>query len=401
MAISSASLAVATPVAFTQADLAALLNAGQGPCVSIHLPTTPYPDQADQNRIRYKNALARVMASLERDHAQADHDALLAPLHDLLDDRDLFSGLPSGGLAIFRDADRCDIGLVPEGCPEFAVVADTFHVKPLVRVLADLRPFRLLCISEGDVALYEGNRLGLKPVDLHPDVPTTMAQALGQPDHVAKTKRAKHTPEDSDQRDSQLRRYFQRVDHAITRHHAAPDGTNPPAVPMLLAATADHQSRYREVADNPHLINGASRITRDPFHNIDDDELARLALRAIEHGYRQRADAFVTKYHDAAAHQTASGDLREVARAAAFGIVDTLAIQRDLRLGGRLDRESGDFTEQPLDDPATDDLYDDIAEAVLSADGRVLVLEEDQMPEGLGLAALFRYPPHGTVERST
>ena len=59
-----------------------------------------------------------------------------------------------------------------------AVVADAFHVKPLVRYLQSADRFQVLALTREHVAMYQGNRYGLDPIALG-DFPATLTTALG------------------------------------------------------------------------------------------------------------------------------------------------------------------------------------------------------------------------------
>ena len=62
--------------------------------------------------------------------------------------------------------------------PDLAIVADSFHLKPLLRTLQSAGDYQVLSLSRDSVTLYEGNRYGLMPVELHPAVPQVSADAL-------------------------------------------------------------------------------------------------------------------------------------------------------------------------------------------------------------------------------
>ena len=367
-------------------DLVALMDVPAGPCVSIHMQTTRLPHEADQNRIRFKNAVQQAERSLaEREDGGADSDALLAPLRELAEREEFFSGMRDG-LSVFRSAERLIVRRLPFDVADFTVVADSFHVKPFVRPVLAALPVRVLCVSADQVALFEGDRHELEEVELHPDVPKDMGEALGGPDHVVKTKRDMRQPEDSDQRDDQLRRYFRRLDDAIAQHHA-PHGSG---VPLMLAALGEYHGIFHEASHNPNLIEEG--VKRDPFagRGLDPRELAELVGEALAPVRERPRAEFNERYGEAKAHDRGSDDLDEVARRAVWGKVDSVAIREDFHVGGTVDLGTGEVTRKPLEHPAIDDLTDDIAEATLKHRGHVHVLTEDEMPTETGVAAIFR-----------
>ncbi len=364
-------------------DLRELMAEQTPPCVSIHVQTAQQPDQGNQIRIRFKNALAEAERSLLQGHDHGEVRALLEPLHNVEAHQGPFRGMRQG-LSVFRSADRLIVRPSPFEVPDFTVVADSFHVKPFVRAMQHARPYWLLCVTSDRVALYVGDRYHLEEVPLDAEVPADMGEALGPPSRVTKTKRAIQDPADSDQRDSQLSRYFRRVDEAIRRHHVPADSD----LPLMLAALPEYQSRFREASHNPALIEEG--IRRDPFKGVTIEELTRLAAEAYQPVWDRRVQAFKQRYGEARSHGQGSDRLEEVARQAAFGKIETVAIRHGYRLGGRIDPATGDMTRKPLDNPAVDDVTDDIAEATLRTGGEVMVLEEDHMPTDSPVAAIFR-----------
>ena len=63
--------------------------------------------------------------------------------------------------------------------PVAAIVADSFHVKPLLRILQSADRFHVLAVNRHDIRLYEGNRDALDEIDLSEGVPRTAADVLG------------------------------------------------------------------------------------------------------------------------------------------------------------------------------------------------------------------------------
>jgi stalled ribosome rescue protein Dom34 len=93
----------------------------------------------------------------------------------------------------------------------------------------------------------------------------------------------------------------------------------------------------------------------------------------------------------AKANGLGSGDLAEVARAAAAGRVGTLLIEADRRMTGRLDTATGRVEAGDPSHPQVDDLLEDLGELVEKMGGVVLVLPAERMPERTGLAATYRH----------
>lgn len=367
-------------------DLRVLLQDHDGPCISIHIATDPRPAERDQNRIRFKNAIAEVEKSLG-DHVEpGQRNELLQPLLDLLEQSSFFSG-KAEGLVVYRSPELFIARRVAQLMPQFTVVANSFHVKPMIRAVQSRHPYMVLCVSQERVALYRGDELHLREVPLHAEVPTDMADALGAPAHVGNVKTDIRDPEDSDQRDSQLKRYFRRLDQALLDHHL---DTSSEGLPLLLAALPEYHHFYHEASHYPHLLEDAA-IRRDPFKDLDHAGLVELAAEAFKSVLHQQLADFRERFGGAKALDQASDELEDVAKQAVFGKIETLVLDLDYRIGGKLDPGTGEVTRGEIDDPATDDLTDDIAETVLKNSGQVLIASHDDLPTGTGIAAVHRF----------
>src|SRR5918999_2804677 len=86
----------------THDDLRALLVGDGSPAITVYVPTARVVVQAHENSLRLKNLLPKVCDELKlyglRQH---DIDDLVAPLQDLLDDREFWT-TQHEGLALFR-----------------------------------------------------------------------------------------------------------------------------------------------------------------------------------------------------------------------------------------------------------------------------------------------------------
>jgi hypothetical protein len=62
---------------------------------------------------------------------------------------------------------------------ERVVVAESFHLKPLMQATLSSERFQVLGLSRKAIRLWEGHRFALDPIDLSDDFPSTIEKALG------------------------------------------------------------------------------------------------------------------------------------------------------------------------------------------------------------------------------
>lgn len=365
---------------FDQADIHDLLLAEDEPCISIYVTTRPETDEKDKNRILYKDRVKDVAASLEqRDMDKHLRRGLIDQLERIGRTEDFWI-YQQYGLAVYLSPDRLKVRKLMRSPGDLAVVADTFHLRPLLRATQHWMRYQVLCVDLHDVALYECDRAGISAVPLRSNVPRSISDVLGRPETVINRSDGERTGDD----DTYLKQYFQGVDQAIRDHNG------PTRLPLLLAAQPQYQGLFREVSRNPNLLDQG--LDRDPFHELEQSRLGEESWKVVEQALAADVDALVERYGTLEARGEGAASVELVAQAAAAGQVETLLVDEARCIGGRVDASSGLVQYGELEEPYTDDVIDDVAELVLNAGGRVLFLPSARVPGNSGVAAMLRFP---------
>ncbi|MDP8957743.1 MAG: hypothetical protein M3N51_00745, partial [Actinomycetota bacterium] len=161
----------------TRGDLEALLQMGEGPCVSLFMPTHRAGPEMRQDPIRLKNLLGEAEQRLGEAGLRApEARALLEPARKLLDDQQFWRH-QSDGLALFVSPGRFHPYRLPLELYDLVVVGERFHIKPLVSLLSGDGRFYLLALSQGEVRLLQGTRYTVGQVELD-GVPESLAEVL-------------------------------------------------------------------------------------------------------------------------------------------------------------------------------------------------------------------------------
>ncbi|MGL5081951.1 MAG: hypothetical protein ACRC8A_10740 [Microcoleaceae cyanobacterium] len=349
--------------------LATAINANEAPCVSLYMPThRSHPDNV-QDPIRFKNLVKQVEESLNQAYALGDVQALLEPLHQLQDD-DTFWNHTLDGLAILTSSARFDLFKICRTVPELSVVADTFHLKPLLRYVQSADQFHVLAVAEDKLALFEGNRYALGSISVPTISGTARTPAPSDPTAEVVGGRG-------------IEGYFRAIDQAITEEISKLS-----EIPVVLAALPENIGQFRAIAKNPYLL--PDSIVGDPFA-FDTHELQVRAWAIVEPHYLSRLAKLSEDFGMAVSRQQGTGDLSDAAQAAIAGRIGTLLIDADQIQPGTIDPVTGGIKTQNLDDPTVDDKLDDLAELVLKTGGEVVIVPTERMPTETGLAAIFRY----------
>ena len=156
----------------TRKRLQALLHASPGPCVSMYLPTHRNHPDTEQDPIRFRNAIKQAEKLLSDHHSEAVIRELLDPVAEIATHG--FWRHQSEGLAVLRSADVLEEFRLPIPVPELVVVADSFHVRPLIRSLNASERFFLLALDQGGCELFEGVAGSLRRLEVE-DMPRALA----------------------------------------------------------------------------------------------------------------------------------------------------------------------------------------------------------------------------------
>ncbi len=370
-----------------------LLGQHEGPCLSLYQPThRSFPDN-QQDPIRFRNLVKEMESSLQQEHPSREIEPLLAPFRALAEDKDFWNHT-FDGLAVLGAPGLFRVYRLQRTVAELAVVAGSFHTKPLMRIVQSSDRYQILGVDRHQARLFEGNRDGLDEIALAREVPRTIEQAIDQDiERERSTRNYGRASSQSSVRqgtdvrqasiDADTEQFFRVVDRAVLEHHSRPTG-----LPLLLAALPDNQGLFRKLSHNPHLIAEAIDINPDA---LKIDALRERAWALIQPHYLQRLTGLIDAFQAARNKGQGSDELAEVATAAVGGRVANLLLEADREIPGQLDAESGAIKRQNLDDPAVDDLLDDIAEVVLRAGGEVVLVPTERMPTVTGLAATYRY----------
>jgi hypothetical protein len=376
-------------------DVAALLReTPEPPCLSLYQPTHRHHPENQQDPIRYGNLLKQLEASLTQAYPAREVEPLLAPFRALATDRD-FWRYARDGLAVLGAEGIFRVFRLQRSVAEVAIAADSFHTKPLLRILQSSDRFQVLAVNRQSIRLFEGNRDVLDEIEPAEGVPRTITDALGdeltEPHLTVAAYGGKgpsgtmfhgHGSKESEV-DSDAERFFRAVDRAIAEHHSRPSG-----LPLILAALPEHHHTFREVSHNANLLEGAIDVHPDAISN---DELRARAWGVLEPAYRARIDALVDEYGAARARGLGQEDLGAVAEAVVAGRVGTLLIEADRLEPGRMDAATGAIEAADLEHPKVDDLLDDLIAAGVRTGARVVVVPPERMPADTGVAAIYRY----------
>jgi hypothetical protein len=376
-----------------QEEIKSVIATGQGPAVSIFLPTHRAGPEIRQDPIRLKNLLKQAENNLISEGSRAPEARdLLAPVQALLDDA-AFWRHQTDGLAIFRSPDVFRIYRLPLTVREFVAVSDRFYVEPLVPLLIGDARFYVLALSKKAVRLLECSREHVHNLDL-PDVPQGMQEGLaigpapefqrytlpvGGPQaghlHV-------HGVGVDDNEVANLTRYFHRIDDGLKPLLSRTDA------PLILACVEHLVPIFREVASYRHILH--SLIPGNP-DGVGDKELHQKGWLIAEPHFQQARAMTAAQYYEGITKGRAAHSLADILPAAHQGRIATLFIPLGVRRWGRFHFDSPSLEEHEDEQPGDDELLDLAAMQTFMHGGIVYAVKPEEIPGNQLLAAVYRY----------
>lgn len=377
---------------FSKDELRSLVNGTGEPCVSLYQPTHRGGPDTQQDPIRLKNLLREAERGLlARGTQETEAAALLAPARRLLDDYQFWQH-QRDGLAIFLSPLLFRTYRVQKKLPELAVVADRFHLKPMLSLIAEEFRFFVLALSQNRTRVFQATGESIIEMDAD-NLPPSLTEALEN--QLPERHLQSHTSGGTgrtpiyhgqgggeEDRKELLLKYFQRVDQGVRelmeRNRA----------PLILAAVDYLCPIYRQANSNPELLDASVSGSPD---NLTPQDLHAKALPIAAAYFQKARDKAADQYLQLWHTRRASNILADVLPAACQGRVETLFVAVGVQMWGRFDAASYD-TRLAAEPAAEDeDLLNLATLHTLLTGGTVYAVEPAQVPGGASLAAVYRY----------
>jgi hypothetical protein len=390
---------------FTSEELSGLLTQESGPFVSILMPVVHTGSDQNQNKILLKNLLRKADETLDKmDINRSQIDDMLAPVVALIENDSIFQG---EGLALFLSSnpDSFRFYMIDTPLEEHVVAGDRFHIKPLMPLLINSKPFYLLLLSKRQARLLKGLSHHLREIDV-PGIPETIDDALqleaegrnegvksvgasGRPDSPGTQAGiggqvgsfAGHGAGELDEKEY-FKQYFHLVDDAVANF------LNGKTDPLILVAGEFLHPIYKQVNSYQHLVENGIIGNPTGFTALDLLERARAIVEPIfKEGQRVSAERYKEFLHK---KQAANRPI-EVLQAAYMGQIDSLFVPLGVEMWGTYDFDTNRLEVHSEQKPGDTDLLNLAAmQTVLNA-GTVYAVPPEEMPDNSTIAAVYRY----------
>jgi Bacterial archaeo-eukaryotic release factor family 11 len=365
----------------TRAQVERLLAAREPSSVSIYLPTDPV-SRGEAERIELKNLASEASRQLrEAGVGRDDVAAIEDELADLVDD-DEFWRYHARSLALFLTPTTSTTFRLPNMLGAMVEISDRFHLKPLLRAVTFPHTAFVLALSQSRVRVLEvAPDVELAEIDV-PDLPKDVASAVGK--SSIRDRAPSGRLQGSEGQKTRMRQFSRQIDQALRPL------LNGLEVPLILAAAEPIDSVYRSVNSYPDLLPASLPGNPD---TTSDAQLVEGSRRLLDEVYAEELRTLQETYAARASERRASADIADVARAATYGLVDTVLVDIDEVVPGQVDEETGAISLDDTNDAVNYGVVDEIARRVWLNGGKVLAVRRADIPGNGSVAAILRYAP--------
>ncbi|PPK85961.1 hypothetical protein CLV84_2874 [Neolewinella xylanilytica] len=366
--------------------------------VSIYIPTYRV-GRAQEDQIRYKNALKTAAGKLQKRYELSEREAerFLAEARKLEDDLEFWQN-QSDGLAVFIGANRLEYYSCPIDFEPMIYVAPEYYLRPIVPMLGDADRFHLLALSQGAVKLYTATRYAISEVDTKGLVPVNMDAALMQetPDNDLSRAGGPEGGRGSSQpiyfgrggdpsfdvEDYKV--YLDRVNEGVS------DYLCDDKAPLLLGGAEKLIPIYKEANSYAHLYTDGH--VSGNLEEVAPGLLHEKAWGVIGKHFDRQANRDRKLYGDNKVEGAAGHDLETVVPAAINGRVAALWMDRNTYAYGAYHQETNGIEVMTDEDKNATELLNLSAVNAFLAGARVYNVDKADMPDpATGICAIYRY----------
>jgi len=297
----------------------------------------------------------------------------------------------SDGLAMFLSPEVFHYYLLPFVFEELVIVADRFHIKPLLPLLSGDGLYFVLALSQNKVRLLQSTHYSVSELDPG-DVPENLAETLRDNDSwkelqmhssiSGKGELSAITHGGEVDNKENIQRYFRRIDkglHELLKNERAP---------LVLAGVDYLHPIYKEVNSYPHLM--VEGIAGNP-EQLSAAELHEQAWTIVRPHFQKAQQEAVDQYKEFSGSGRTSNRIRKIIPAAYHGRIELLFVLPDLQQWGTFDPGTDEIHLHKKEKTGDEDLLESAAIQTLLNGGTVYMIGAEKMPDTGPLAAVFRY----------
>ncbi len=315
-----------------------------------------------------RNHLSGVISSDQVNKFLAPVEALGLDIHVLNQLR--------GNIAIFRKRGFFRFMSLPTEIEEVSVVADSFHIKPLLKWAQLDQEFLLVGLTYEGATLYKGSQSEFRRIDeaIYPD---SLKHHSFDEGFVSLRDKRHH------------RRDLQRTMEWLAQW--VEELTKNSNTTVFVAGNGDLVRAFVKNYNSEKLYPETLATHFTPAKAIEMNKSIKSILRLDS---QARVAASIGEFEAAKNMNATRVNIFQIAKEALKGNVKKLIVAEDNSVFGKLDRFSGSISINLVDlDHEDDCLLDDLAQTVLIKGGEVIVAKKNEIPYGKIIMAILSDEP--------
>lgn len=367
----------------------AIMEKGKSPVISIYINTNIKKPDRLENPIHFKNLVKEAQDAIKHKELKGFKELFL--LFKQMEEDALFWEGATEGMAILADEEECIVYKLPINVTNRAIVSDSFYIKPILKSYQLNGRYHVLGLNRDSFTLYEADRYGMHKVSLD-EKDSTMEGVLG-PEITPRYQSVSRVSGGEsvyrghggakDERKVDQERFFRHADVFIQEQYSKRY-----KIPLILVGLDEHQGEFRKISKNPYIVKESIKSDID---SMDEKTLHDKVQDVMEEIFKQQVKERMKIFTEAHSKDMGTDDVVQIARAITDNKVEVLYLEEDKIHSGRFDLNHATIIEGKSEEHYSGDIYDDMAEAVLSRGGEVVILEKGEMPTERDIAAVYRY----------
>lgn len=349
-------------------DLKSITEADSAPMISIYLSKDGALDLKTLNE-KWKESLNKAEYYLLKDYAKSFVNSFMEPLW-LTDCLQSLEHLDKG-IIIFFSSTIQGYWRVQSTIADLVVVADSFHIKPLLRINNNEKGFFLISMSARAVNVWVEANCHLHRLETYRNEIELEGEMEKNVNKILKANPREFFAHTANELNKMLSIY---------------------KLPIILAGVNEHLGHMKKYLDHPMIL------TESILGNVErerTDELRAKCFELLEPYYRKKELQAVEELNLAVKKNYAITYIEDIAVSAVYGKIKKLFVVENRQLWGALNKMTGEIFVSPSQTNShDDDILDDICQVVLSHGGEVVVIKEAANVKGYIAAAILRDRSH-------
>lgn len=333
-----------------------------GPMISLYVSVETSIHDNKTIAQRFQELIHNAEFFLLKDYPRSVVDEYLSVLKDPTPFLNLLSPLDQGIVIFYsKESFKGQIGYmkVQSQIKDLVVVADSFHIKPLIRIKNNVRGFFIVTMSSRAINVLIENQGQLVRIDSYRNEPGILSRSK---------KKVEDFFLDSAQELNKLFSAYQ--------------------LPIVLAGVKNHITHMKKHLKQSMLID-ESVIAN--VEKMKTDELTQRVYAILAPYYAQIEYSAVSDIEAAMKEGSVLTYLEDITVNALNGNIKTLFVLENKHVWGAINKRTGEISIKPKQvNSHDDDLLDDLCQIVLTKGGKVVVVREsNQFENGHALAIVL------------